>query len=243
MDSTLNTVLHKMIQHHLYTDKGPRHENQDSVEIKSDGTSLVACIADGVSGKDCGKKASSETIRFFLDNYSSGSDLLMLAKNAHDHIRKIQTEEKECNGMATTFTACIVEDHRLKGVHAGDSRLCLLRGNGIKQLSQEHTEVNRLLLSGKITAEDAINYPRRNVLESAIGIRGELQVQTFEFELKSGDRILLTTDGVHNVISKKEFRDLSKKHSDSEQFSNAIIDMLSQKKLSDNVSFILLDVS
>ncbi|HRJ31292.1 MAG TPA: protein phosphatase 2C domain-containing protein [Cyclobacteriaceae bacterium] len=239
----MNTSVQTMTDHNTYSDKGPRHENQDSVEVKVFDNMLVACIADGVSGKECGKKASSLTIRFFLDHFSKGADMTELVKESHAFIKRLQDEHKECSGMATTFTACYVENRILKGVHVGDSRICILRGNGIKQLTQDHTEVNRLLQSGKITFEDSHNYPRRNILESAVGIHKELLVQSFEFELRAGDRVLLTTDGVHNVISKKELRDLSVMSPDSDQFSKAIIKTLSYKKLSDNVSFIVLGIN
>jgi PPM family protein phosphatase len=242
MKINMNTLSISMIEQFSYTDKGPRNDNQDSLEIKLLNETLLSCLADGVSGKDCGKKASSETIKFFLDNFQLGTSMEEIVKLSHQHIKTLQEEKKECSGMATTFTACAIEGNLLSGVHVGDSRLCLLRGNGIKQLTDDHTEVNRLVKTGRISFEDSLNYPRRNVLESAIGIRNELTIQSFTFELEVGDRILLTTDGVHNVLSKKEIRDLSKQNAGLTNFGASIKDSLDEKSLSDNVSFIVLEI-
>ena len=110
--------------------------------------------------------------------------------------------------MASTFTGCSIENLRLNGVHCGDSRLYILRGNGLKQLSEDHSEVAKLLRKGKLSAKEAINYPRRNVLYSAIGAGESIEIQDFEFSLQPKDRILLLTDGVSGVVSKKQVRDL-----------------------------------
>ncbi len=226
-----------------YTDKGPRIENQDAIEIREFGNRLIVCIADGVGGANCGSLASSESIRYFLEQLEGkGFDLYETIHLTHERIKFLQVEDPRCSGMATTFTSCIVEDKTLKGIHSGDSRLCILRGNGIKQLTTPHTEAHRLLVAGRIKEKDINTYPRKNILESALGIKGNLLVQDYKFDLMDGDRIILTTDGVHDVISKVEFRDMSKASGSVEDFGEAIVKALSQAKLTDNVSFIVLQL-
>jgi serine/threonine protein phosphatase PrpC len=227
-----------------YTDPGPRDDNQDAIDIRHKESYTLACIADGVGGGSCGSLASTESVKFFsnaIDNpiYARLEDALQAT---HQRIKELQKKNEECHGMATTFTACLIRSGSLFGVHVGDSRLCILRGNGIKQLTDPHTEAHRLFLEGKLTFNDLATYPRRNVLESAIGIKGEIKIQTFRFDLQVGDRVLLTTDGVHDVINKLEFRDLSKESANVEQFGKKIIELLKDKRLTDNVSFILMDV-
>jgi PPM family protein phosphatase len=226
-----------------YSDKGSRTENQDALAIKNIDNFSVACIADGVGGINCGKIAATESVLFFIENVNENSDLEKLLGETHLKIKELQELKQECSGMATTFTSCIIENSLLKIAHVGDSRICILRRDGMKQLSESHTELNRLLKIGKIQLEDADNYPRKHILESAIGMKGVPTIQTTEFSLMPSDRILLTTDGVHNVISKTEFRDLSKESLNIEIFGNNVINLLKTKSISDNVSFIAIEVA
>lgn len=231
------------IEKFSYSDIGPRSENQDSLEVKSIAGGVVACIADGVGGRNCGKIASSESVKFFLENLDRISNLDNVLKSTHKRIKQLQVQNPKCQGMATTFTACLVESSTLRGVHIGDSRLCILRGNGIKQLTEDHTEVNRLVKSGQVRFQDASNYHRKHILESALGIKGDLTIQLFDFKLEPGDQVLITSDGVHDIISKLEFRDICISSGSTEAFGNAIIKQLKSKKITDNTSFLILSIS
>lgn len=227
-----------------FSDKGPRPENQDSFDLVNKNETIITCIADGVGGANCGKLASEESVKIFLSLINDHNDNLKeIVSLVNDKIKAMGEKNIECKGMATTLTASIVKDKKLLGVHVGDSRLHILRGNGIKQLTEDQTEVNYLFKAGRITEEERQNYPRKHVLKSAIGITGELTIQLFEFDIISKDRILLSTDGVHNFITKKDLRNLSVSSSDLESFGEKIKDNLSSKKLNDNYSFILIEVN
>jgi serine/threonine protein phosphatase PrpC len=229
------------IEHFTYSDKGPRTENQDFLGIKDHGSFFIACIADGVGGENCGHLAARTSVEQFIEETSMGAnDLGEVVGAIHRQLKKIQEERKECRTMATTFTGCKIIAEKLYGTHAGDSRLCVLRGNGIKQLTHNHTEMDRFLRSGKLKYEDVETYPRRHILESALGISEDPTIQGFEFDLQDGDRIVFTTDGVHDIITKVEFRDISKESETLPEFANKLIRLLSERKPSDNMSFILL---
>ena len=79
-------------------------------------------------------------------------------------------------------------------------------------------------------------------MESAIGINRELTIQKFDFNIEDGDRILLTTDGVHELISKVEFRDMSINNKELNAFGDAIIKTLESKKATDNLTFMLIEI-
>src|SRR5690349_15366899 len=123
-----------------YTDKGPRSENQDAIRIHEFSDSLVACLADGVGGAKCGSMASTNSISFFFEAIQSSEhfDLKAALLATHLELQNLQLAHPECVGMATTFTGCMIRNKSLFGIHAGDSRLCILRGNGIKQLTVAH---------------------------------------------------------------------------------------------------------
>jgi len=232
-----------MIKIFQFTDRGSRENNEDSIKTFENPDFTAACVADGVGGQKCGKLASETVVEFFAERVESfETDLQNIINKAHERVKSLQNENLECKSMATTFTGCMINGLILKGIHIGDSRLCILRGNGIKQLTESHTEVIRLVKNKKLRIEDVETYPRKHILESAIGVNGELLVQRFEFNLEVADRILLTSDGVHDIITKVEFRDLSKKTSEIKKFGDSIIKLLSQKKIQDNISFIILEL-
>ncbi|MBI9056812.1 MAG: serine/threonine-protein phosphatase [Labilibaculum sp.] len=226
-----------------YSETGPRPENQDSFEVKNYNDIFVACVADGVGGENFGKLASSLSVEKFIKKVTNSKcDLNNILLSIHNGLQEKQNSDVIYKGMATTFTGCVIEDNILTGVHCGDSRLCILRRNGIQQLSENHTEVNRLLKSGKIRREDIEDYPRKHVLDSAIGIRGIPKIQKIKFKVNSRDRILITSDGVHDVISKVEFRDLSLKSVSINDFGRNVIETLKSKKITDNTTFIIAEI-
>ena len=226
------------LEKYKFTAIGPRSENQDAVDVIGD-VRLVACVADGVGGSNCGSRASSESVREFIATVDE-NNISHFIPNMHEKILSIQKDSVECSGMATTFTGCIVHDGIVRGVHVGDSRCYLLRGNGIKQLTTDHTEVNRLLMAGKLTKQEALEYARKHILESAIGASAPLENQGFNFELLPKDRLLLLTDGTHGIITKRDFRDLSVKHPHARDFYDSLVELHSKRKLTDNASFVLI---
>lgn len=229
-----------LIEYFEYTDKGSRALNEDAIKVVADDFGCFACIADGVGGAGCGELASKTAIDSVFHYYRKGENLREAAINAHLQVKELQNKSLEYKNMATTLTCCYIEKNKLQGIHVGDSRLCILRGNGIKQLTEPHTEAYRLYKSGKLKFDAINDYPRKHIIESAIGINRELTIQDFEFSLELNDKIILTTDGVHDIITKVEFRDLSKEYSDIKDFGEAVIDCLKGKKITDNISFIAL---
>lgn len=112
------------------------------------------------------------------------------------------------HGMATTLTAVKLDGSRLVGAHCGDTRCVLQRGTGIRKLTVEHTEAQRLFEAGKLSKEQLLTYPRRNVLDSALGVQEGLRIDIIEHDLQPGDRVLITSDGVHEILRVRAILDL-----------------------------------
>ncbi len=223
---------------------GPRPENQDAVGHRLLDSALFACIADGVGGGKCGALASQIGVQTFLDADENliRSNLSLLLQEAHNKILNYAANNKNCEGMATTFSCCVIESYQLKGVHVGDSRIYHLRRNGIKQLTMDQTEVARFVRTGKMSPEEALVYPRRNVLETALGNEKHFEIHEFSVELEPGDRLILTTDGVHDNIFKREIRDYSINSSSAKELGEKIISHVETNKPKDNYSLITLVV-
>ncbi len=230
-----------------FSDKGPRSENQDALGFDNflKGSVFKACIADGVGGGRCGAMASSYAVeRFITLSSSQVENKRQVLLEINDFLSNQSISNPDCKGIATTLTGFLVDsNYILRGIHVGDSRLCILRGNGLKQLSEDHTEVKRLLRKGLISKEGAEKYPRKNILESALGMpTSRVTIQEFEFQVNPRDRIILTTDGLHNKISTIEMRDLSITSITSKEFCSKVQLLMKTKAIDDNFSLVAVTI-
>ena len=123
-------------------------------------------------GGDEAAKIAVQTIRQFAYPCPvDESSLMAAAKQAHVNIVSAQQMAPELKRMATTLTAGMFFQHELVGVHCGDSRASVARSQGIRWLTTDHTEGERLFRGGKLTKEQLRDYPRKNILDSALGAR------------------------------------------------------------------------
>lgn len=225
------------------SDPGPRAENQDSLCVEQSTQGLFAAVADGVGGNKGGQHASKFAIDALLSGFRAEASLDITLESAHTNLLDRAASSPELTGMATTVTAVQIKNTSLTGVHVGDSRAYLLRGKGLKQLTVDHTEVANLLASGRITKEEAATYPRRNVLSSALGIPREFKFQAFDFALETNDRLLLLTDGVYSLITKREIQQISEKSLSLDDLCHSLITLVRDRGPTDNFSLIGLQFS
>ncbi len=226
-----------------YTNNGPRATNEDSLFVGTINHFICSAIADGVGGVKFGEVASKLAIDAFEEECKKSLDFgFSQFVNSLNESLKVKAKELQVNMIATTFSCGIISYKKIKGIHVGDSRICLLRNQGIKQLTEEHNEAGRLLREGKITAEAASVYPRKNVLESALGSERPLLFQTFEHELQTGDRLVFSTDGFHEIISKKEIRDLSVSLKSLSEFHRRLKIEVENRIMRDNTTFICIEI-
>lgn len=221
-----------------FSDKGSRSNNQDFYCLETISDALVAVVADGVGGNNGGEIASQTAVESIKNGVGNGDTLSDSLIRAHHELLERASVETELFGMATTLTATVYRDGLITGVHCGDSRAYILRGSGLKQLTNDHTEVARLLSEGKLTKEEAVTYPRKNILASAVGTHKELIHQPFTFEIFAKDRLLLLTDGVHGEITKKEICDLSVGEPDLTEFCKKVIARVTELGPSDNYTLL-----
>lgn len=224
-----------------FSDKGPRTNNQDSYCVETKGIETIASVADGVGGNQGGEIASKLAVDSFKESFAARLGLTACLENAHRSISEKAALDPTLHGMATTFTAIHWDGHALKGVHTGDSRAYLLRGNGLKQLTKDHTEVARLVAEGKISKEDSVHYPRKNVLTSALGTHKNLLIDEFSFEVQTGDRLLLITDGIYGVVTKKCLVNLSLAHTDFIEFCEDVLRQVNNFTATDNFTLVGLE--
>ncbi len=194
-----------------------RTNNEDAFFADHELGLFVVC--DGMGGHQAGEVASRTTCdivhrelaaaaklreRFLAS--ASPTDAAELCRavesailSACKEVYRQASRTPELMGMGTTCTVVLLIGHH-KGVlgHVGDSRLLVLRGGRVHQLSEDHTYVNELVKRGALSREQARNHPQGNVLSRALGVQPTVGVDTMLFDIDPGDTFLLCSDGLYN---------------------------------------------
>lgn len=202
------------------TEKGNHIDNEDSLlindEIIKDGfyereaENFLACVADGVGGNNAGAVASE----FVCSELSkTGGITKENVKNINSELIKMSRLNKELENMATTLSAVSLMDDQVNLVHIGNTRINVFQGNYLKQVTEDHTTVNWLVKTGKISIKDAEFYDRRNEIVACMGGGNESLADMLVFEenpkaLQNAKRIIITSDGIHEYISIDELEEV-----------------------------------
>jgi protein phosphatase len=229
-----------------FSDKGPRAENQDAVGVWQQSDDLLAvAVADGLGGHVGGRQASALALGMWGEALEASDlpDLAAVARAIHVKIRAEQALAPELRSMATTLSAAILAGNEARVVHCGDSRIALSRGQGIVRITDDHSEALRLFKAGKLTPQEFRTYPRKNILESALGIHGDPRIDVHQVELRPGDRLFFTSDGTHEKIALQELRDLAADCGNAQATSDEVFKLVSQRRPTDNFSFATVFIS
>lgn len=218
---------------------GPRAENEDAIGALQLGDGgLAVAMADGLGGHFGGAAAAQLAVSTFLQAMREEPErpLIEVARSIHENILSEQKANPRHRGMATTFTAAVCTQDKLRGVHSGDTRIALIRGDGVKRLTEDHTEAQRLFAAGKLSRAELAAYPRKNILESALGASKNLRIDEVTFDLNLGDRIVLTSDGVHGKIMLRELQAIVRSSDGPESAVDSVLSELARRGPEDNYS-------
>ncbi|MCA9566425.1 MAG: Stp1/IreP family PP2C-type Ser/Thr phosphatase [Myxococcales bacterium] len=207
-----------MLRFHARTDVGlKRKHNEDSLLAAEEFGVFV--VADGVGGRKAGELASAITVNTFqsyapqlkaaLDAYATDANrdtrntvlrLLDTAANAASRRVYEAATATGRQGMTTTLVAACVGGGAAFVVHVGDSRAYILRNGQLRQLTEDHSMVNELIRQGSMTPEEAATSRYRNVITRAVGLYPNVRTDTLHVELLDGDRLLLCSDGLSDLV-------------------------------------------
>ena len=219
-----------------------RYNNEDSLTVIEPETYAVA---DGMGGASAGEVASQmlvETVKNFLLKTPRPWDENILAQAillANDKILLTAARHEEYHGMGTTATILSLDGDKAHFAHVGDSRLYLLRENQLQQMTEDHSYVETLVRRGELTAQEARVHPMKNVLTQAVGAVKELQVDAGNFPVQSGDKFLLCTDGLTNMVDDETITKILQTESNP---ADALIESALNAGGKDNVSVIVAGV-
>lgn len=203
-------------------------------------------VADGMGGHKAGDKASSFSVERFVElaAHSFLEHPLYLMKETlvqvNQELVNLSKEKEEYEGMGTTFVAaCILEDE-LYVMNLGDSRLYLF-SDGLVQITKDHSLVEELVRSGQLTKEEARNHPQKNLITKALGVDTAIEPDFFQVDLKIGDKILLCSDGLSNMVPDEEIEKILRRASDIKQTVNLFIEQANQEGGLDNIAVLVAE--
>lgn len=207
-------------------------------------------VADGMGGHAGGDVASAIALKRIVEAdtaYSSPQDAefalesallsanTMLAETVFDHA--------ELTGMGTTVSALMRVGDKMVLAHIGDSRVYLYRDGALEQVSADHTFVQRLVDSGRITPEEAAVHPRRHVLMRVLGdIDSSPEIDTAILDTQPGDRWLLCSDGLSSYVSDEKIATALGAFTGTKDACNRLVRETLDQGAPDNVTLVLVDV-
>jgi serine/threonine protein phosphatase PrpC len=177
-----------------------RDKNEDSVFPTSSGEAtdeVLAIVADGMGGHVAGEVASRLAI-----NAAASSDLAPVDRVAAGNraIREEVARDPGLEGMGTTMTLLDVEDGIATIAHIGDSRAYLLRDGELRQVTEDHTVAAEYVAQGQLSPEEAAAHPQRHMLLRTLGLTRFVNVDEVKIDLTPGDRVLLCSDGLTEMV-------------------------------------------
>jgi serine/threonine protein phosphatase PrpC/CRP-like cAMP-binding protein len=243
------------------TDVGrKRTHNEDNFLVDQDLRLFI--VADGMGGHASGEVASAMAVHTIREIVARERDLFEQAEDdptwhmqvcmlleyavhiACETIFRKGSQEPEKKGMGTTVVCLMLLNDRGYIAYVGDSRIYLLRGGIVYQLTEDHSLMNELIRQGKITAEDFDDSPYaqfKHAMTRAVGPQELVEVDTLDFDMIPGDAFLLCSDGLYEYL---EDNDISRMLSlpDIKDVPGRLIDMANTRGGKDNITALVIQV-
>lgn len=224
-----------------------RASNQDSGSV---GHHLFV-VADGMGGHAGGDVASALAIRHLVNldqPYESveqaREEIYRGILDAGRELTRAVADHPELTGMGTTLSAMVRVGEQVVIAHIGDSRIYRLRDGVLEQITSDHTFVQRLVDSGRITPEEAAVHPRRSVLMRVLGdVDMEPEIDTHVLDTQPGDRWLLCSDGLSGYVNEREIAEILLTTHDPEDACDKLIQASLNEGAPDNVTAVIVHVS
>lgn len=227
-----------------FSEVGTRGSNEDSCAFWWADDTLFAAIADGLGGMGGGGCASSYAVGCLKARATCAAigtgQLAELIRETHRGLRQLQQHQPENRSMATTLTVVALRGRELAAAHCGDTRLYVAGRGGVRQLSEDHSEAQRLLDEGLLSPGEFARYPRKHILESALGIPGVPVVQEIGCRVNTGDWLALASDGAYSRLDAGDLGDVARASRTPRQFSQACRRLIEARQPRDNYTMVVL---
>jgi PPM family protein phosphatase len=229
------------------TDVGRMRKNNEDSYLSSQ---PVAAVADGMGGHSAGEVASAIAIEELAalrdrgpwENETAATDDLKQAiLRANRRIREMAAGDRKLNGMGTTLVALLEDGDMVHVANVGDSRGYLLRQGELSQVTVDHSLVQELVDDGRLSPEDAERHPQRSVITRALGIDPEVEFDLFTYKLQVGDRLLLCSDGLSDVVEPTQIRKVLLRVRNAHRAAQELVTVANEQGGPDNITVIVID--
>ena len=227
-----------------------RTRNEDSLWADAERGWLL--LADGMGGHSSGDLASALAVSYVRNNLLEAAEksregrkpdyaevLANSVIEANAAIRSAGKQSDAVHMMGSTFIGVLLNPGEMSYAYVGDSRLYLLRGGALTQLSRDHTLVQEFVDAGHLTVEMAQNHPCRGLLTRGLGVNDDEEPDTGICALHPGDRLLLCTDGLTDMVNEHEICRLLGMPARADEVARSLIEAANSAGGHDNVSVIV----
>ena len=238
-----------------------REHNEDSIALPETGERL-AIVCDGMGGHASGEVASRLAVELIVDHFTETGKQQILTwpykvdRDMRKDVNRMVTgimlanleiwersqREARFKGMGTTCVALyFLDDHLIIG-HVGDSRCYRARGTELVQLTEDHSLINDYIRMKRVTPEEAENWPHKNVIVRALGMKESVQVDILTEQPRVGDTYLLCSDGLSGMIKDDQIQHILMMERDLDRAADRLIAAANEEGGVDNISVVLARV-
>ena len=202
-------------------------------------------VADGMGGHKAGDYASAYAVNAIErevdadENVEPGKILTNAIACANVEIFE-KAKEEEFAGMGTTVVASTVIDSTLYVANVGDSRLYVIRGEEIKQITKDHSLVEEMIRVGELDRDEARFHPDKHIITRAVGAEPTVMVDFFEYELVEGDVVLMCSDGLSNMVADGDMLNIINKNKDVNDMATELVRVANHNGGKDNIGIVLV---
>lgn len=224
-----------------------RAANEDSILLMPE-RSLFA-VADGMGGHRGGRVASQmvtgELGRIVRESKAplTHHELRRALADVNRRVFETGEQNEELHAMGSTCVVASIIDGTLHLAHVGDSRCYLVRGQEARQLTSDHRAIQPMIDQGALTESESRVHPLRNVLTRSVGVDAKVDVESGEMALRVGDRLVLCSDGLSDMLTLPEIVGEMAGNDDLDEIVEALVTRANQAGGTDNISVIVIELA
>ncbi len=235
------------------SDRGKiRQINQDVCLTHYDSTlnTAILVVCDGMGGAKAGDIASAMAAESFMEYMKShmtkASNVIDFMQRMNEAVRIANSEvyeksmnDADCAGMGTTLVAAVITGNSAVIANVGDSRAYHITGGNISQITKDHSVVEDMIDRGDLTRSEATNHPNRNLITRVLGTAMDTEPDFFFVNLPQGERLLLCTDGLSNVVTEQVLLSEVNNGTEAKEICERLIRLAVNKGAPDNVTAVV----
>ena len=223
--------------------------NQDYIYVSEEPVGNLPnlfLVADGMGGHKAGDLASEYTVAKVEEAVSKSmqTNPYQILKGAFQYgnqkLLEKARESTSYTGMGTTLVAATVNKGMVYVVNVGDSRLYKI-GDRIEQITEDHSLVEEMVRMGEISEEQARNHPDKNIITKAMGVSDTVEPDYFDTDLQKGECLLMCSDGLTNMVSDRQIKEIVELRTDLESCAKELIRAANQNGGRDNIAVVLIE--